>query len=112
MPTPTPGPDSEDVALSLTLAVVAASPSPLLLLNGDFVIVAASDSFHQAFGIALESLAERSLFALSDGAWDIPELRRLLDATLSGETQSDDCEFDLSTASAPPRRLVVQARRL
>jgi len=108
---PTPSADPEDVALSPTLAVVTASPSPLLMLNGDLVIVAASTSFQRAFGIPWMDLTRHSLFTLPGGAWDHPELRRLLDATVAG-TQSDDCELDLKLEHRPLRHLVVQARRL
>ncbi|PZO06961.1 MAG: histidine kinase [Alphaproteobacteria bacterium] len=109
---PTPTADPEDVALSLTLAVVTASPSPLLLLDGDLVIVAASRSFQRGYGVPWKDLTRHSLFTLSGGAWDLPELRRLLDATIAGGTQSADCELDLKLAHLPLRQLVVQARRL
>ena len=101
----------DDVALSLTLAVVTASPSPLLLLNGDLAIIAAINSFRQAFEVAQVELTGQALYSLSNSAWDIPELRRLLEATLSG-AESDDCELDLKLTQPPLRHLVVQARRL
>jgi hypothetical protein len=40
---------SEEAALSLTMAVVGSSPGPLLLLDGDFNVVAASASFDSTF---------------------------------------------------------------
>lgn len=101
----------DDVALSLTLAVVTASPSPLLLLNGDLAIIAASNSFRQVFEVAQVELTGQALYSLSNSAWDIPELRRLLEATLSG-AESDDCELDLKLTQPPLRHLVVQAKRL
>ena len=109
MPTPASQPD--DVALSLTLAVVTASPSPLLLLNGDLAIIAASTSFRKSFHLAQVELGGQALYGLSNSAWDMPELRRLLEATLSGE-QCDECELELKLAQPPLRHLVVHARRL
>jgi len=108
----TQNPIPEDVALSLALAVIAASPSPLLLLDGDLGIVAASASFIEAFSIAETELVGQSLYALSGGTWDIPELRRLLNATASGGRRSDDCELNLGLQLGPAKRLVVQARLL
>ena len=39
------------VADSLALALVASSDAPILLLNGDFTVIAASDSFSRSFQI-------------------------------------------------------------
>jgi len=103
---------SEDVALSLTLAVVASSPGPLLLLDGDLSIIAASTSFCEEFDASPADLTGRQLYALDDGAWDSPELRGLMAATIAGETPGEACEIDLKASRQPVRRLIVQARRL
>jgi len=102
----------EDVALSLTLAVVASSPAPLLLLDGELAIVAASTSFCEAFSVNLEDIAGQPFFAARGGDWDIPQLRTLLDASVSGEAQTDDCEMEIRPLKGPVRSLIAQARRL
>jgi PAS domain S-box-containing protein len=105
-------PSSEDVALSLTLAVVASSPAPLLLLDGDLTVIAASRSFCDAFGATPADLTGRNLYTLSDGAWDMPQLRLLMGSTLSGEGRPDVQDMTLKAPGRPARHLVVQARRL
>lgn len=92
-------PDPEDVALSLTLAVGAASLSPLLLLDDNLGIVAASLSFCEAFGVAEADPAGKPLYALAGGRWDIPELRHLLGATVSGALRSDGCVNQVTAVS-------------
>jgi len=109
MPVPVHSP--EDVALSLTLAVVAASPAPLLLLDGKLMIVAASTSFCDAFGVNPEDIAGQPFLA-SYEAWDTPQLRTLLDAIVSDEAQADDCEMEVRSPRGPVRSLIAQARRL
>lgn len=109
---PAPGSHPEDVALSLTLAVVTACPSPLLLLDGDLAIVAASTSFREAFGLRQAPLTGLSLHRLAGGTWNIPRLRRLLDASLVGDAPGDSCELDVKPARMQRRHLVVHARRL
>ena len=103
---------SEDVALSLTMAVVASSPAPLLLLDDQCIVVAASRSFCDAFGGAPDSLIGVCLYAFGDGEWDIPQLRSLMAATISGAAEIDAYEVDLKRSRQIPRHLIVQARRL
>jgi two-component sensor histidine kinase len=110
--TPDVPPSVEDAALSLTLAVVSSSPSPLLLLDGSLNVLAASASFYGAFSLDPDLVPGRPFFSLGDGEWDLPQLRSLLAATLSGAARIQAYEMDLKPAGHPARRLVVHAQRL
>jgi two-component sensor histidine kinase len=103
---------SEEAALSLAMAVVASSPGPLLLLDGDLNVVAASESFSTAFEIYGQDPAGRPLFDLGAGEWDSPQLRSLLDETLSGAAKIEAYEMDLKRSGQGDRRLVIHAQRL
>src|SRR5471032_1076817 len=102
-------PTSDDVALSLTLAVVSSSPGPLLLLDGQLTVLAASRSFGDAFGGSPEDLAGQALFALGNGGWDVPQLRALTAATVSGDGEAGPSEFDFRQVGGPTRSLIVQS---
>jgi two-component sensor histidine kinase len=102
----------EEAALSLTLAVVSSSPSPLLLLDGALNIVAASASFYGAFALDPALAPGSPFFSLGDGEWDLPQLRSLLAATLSGTASIQAYEMDLKRPGQPTRRVVVHAQRL
>lgn len=104
--------NSDDVALSLTMAVVASSPAPLLLLDDQCNVVAASRSFCDTFGGSPDTLTGVCLYAFGDGEWDIPQLRSLLAATISGAVEIEAYEVDFKRPRQPPRHLIVQARRL
>jgi len=58
------------------------------------------------------SVAGRPLFSLGDGEWDVPQLRSLLRATLSGAADVDAYEMDLKRPGRDPRRLVITAHQL
>ena len=103
---------SEDVALSLTLAVVSSSPGPLLLLDDHLTIIAASQSFCDAFDVGGADLAGQALYELGTGDWDIPQFRALMIATASGDEPASPREMDFKRLGRPTRRLIVQARRL
>jgi len=90
---------------SLALALVASSDAPILLLDGALLVIAASASFARAFQIDPASAEGTSLFALGQGEWDVPQLRSLLKATLSGAAGSRGLRDGPSPArarAAPP----------
>jgi len=101
-----------DTGLALALAVVGGSTTPLVLLDGRFLVIAASASFLDAFPPDPLDIAGLSLFDLRSGEWDVPQLRALLKATASGSAQVDAYEMDLNSDGAGPRHLVISARKL
>ena len=100
------------VAGTLAEALVASSDAPILLLDGGLNVISASASFSRAFKIDPAAIAGRSLFALGGGEWDVPQLRSLLKATLSGAAKVEAYEMDLKRAGLEPRRLVITAHQL
>lgn len=96
----------------LALAIIAGANSPMLLLNGELVIVAASESFVRAFGYGTRTLVSRPLSKIGNGEWNVPQLRSLLKATASGQATIDAYEMDLARDGMPSRRLVTNATKL
>src|SRR5690348_8923393 len=94
------GPDT------LAFAVVASSAAPLMLLDSDLRVITASRSFSHAFLVEPGSMDGRPLFAVGSGEWDVPQLRSLLGATLSGSARMGDYEMDLIRPGWDTRRLV------
>jgi two-component sensor histidine kinase len=108
-----PQPDTQpDVFLNLALAIVDSSTAPLLLLNQDLDLIAASQSFCQAFRIDPEKIAGRPLRELGTGEWNIPQLISLLNATATGFAEVEGYEIDLHRDGHGDRRLVMNARKL
>ncbi|WP_022674604.1 sensor histidine kinase [Novosphingobium sp. B-7] len=100
-----------DFAYGLALAILTSSAAPALLLDGDFTVIAGSTSFYRAFGLDPSRVSGQSVFALGAGEWNVPQLRSLLGATLSGHARIEAYEMDLK-GEAPPRRLVLGAQKL
>ncbi len=100
-----------DVERNLALAIITSSAAPALLLDEDLTVLAASDSFYQSFALDPRDVAERPLSSIGAGEWDVPQLRSLLDATLSGQARIEAYEMDLRLDSGP-RRLVLNAQKL
>ncbi|HWU15632.1 MAG TPA: histidine kinase dimerization/phosphoacceptor domain -containing protein [Caulobacter sp.] len=98
--------------MSLALAMVAASAAPLLLIDGDLSIVAVSDSFGRAFGIATESAIGRKLTDLGAGEWGSPQLRMLLEVTAAGAAAIESYEMELKRPGQSDRYLAIGAQKL
>ena len=54
--------------------MVATSDTPLLLLDGDLLVVGASQSLCDAFGIDCTAVTGKPIFAMGKGEWDLPRL--------------------------------------
>ncbi|MGZ9115295.1 MAG: hypothetical protein ACXW3K_11805, partial [Brevundimonas sp.] len=102
----------DDGSLSLALAVVGSSTSPLVLLDGEMNVIAASSSFFTAFDIDPTGVAGSPLFTLGDGEWNLPRLKSLLTATLSGAADVDAYEMDLQSERLGSRNLLLNAHLL
>ncbi|MCI4591472.1 ATP-binding protein [Sphingobium sp. BYY-5] len=100
-----------DIAHNLALAILASSTAPALLLDGDLSVIAASTSFYRTFALDPQNVAGRPLFQLRAREWDVPQLRSLLAATLSGHAKIEAYEMELR-GDAVPRRLVLNAQKL
>ncbi|WP_374145234.1 sensor histidine kinase [Sphingomonas sp. 28-63-12] len=96
----------------MAAALIAASDVPLLLLDDNLLVMAASRSFGTAFGVDSAAVVGDDLARVGNGQWAVPQLRALLRATVSGHADIPAYEMDLAVADAPPRKLILTARRL
>jgi len=92
--------------------MLSASTAPLVLLDGALKIVGLSASFAERFQIEPVGATGRSFSTLGHGEWRAPQLRALLELTLSGATEIDAYEMDLRREGQDPRSLVLNARRV
>lgn len=94
------------------MALVVSSSTPLLLLNEQLIVEAASQSFCRSFSIDQATIVGSELFALGNGEWDIPQLRSLLKAIVSGAAPIDGYEIALKRGTDAPRSLLLNAHLL
>jgi len=107
-----PTPPTAIIADSLSLAMVASSDAPIILLDGDLNVIAASNSFCEAFSAKSAEIAGKSVFEMGSGEWDLPKLRSLLSATASGQAAIKAYEIDFAAKGDDTRRLVIKAQKL
>src|SRR6478672_5290978 len=69
-------------AQALALAIVDTLPEPFLVLDEALCLLAGSRCFYEVFKEDPAMAHGRLLFELSDGQWDIPGLRQLLETVI------------------------------
>ncbi|HEY4941898.1 MAG TPA: histidine kinase dimerization/phosphoacceptor domain -containing protein [Rhizomicrobium sp.] len=103
--------DQIEAARSLAQIIVGTVREPLLILDGDLNVLFASTSFYRAFETGLEDIRDRQLFALDDGAWDIPGLRALLADIAPENTATEGFEIAHDFPRIGRRTMLICARK-
>lgn len=100
------------MAQRLTENIVNTVRDPLMALDGGLNVLRANRSFHQLFNTTDRNVIGKSVFALADGQWDVPELRRHLGRVLPEDLPLDAFSLTIKIAGKGKRHLVLNARRL
>src|ERR1700730_3658518 len=82
----------------------------LLVLDSDLTIRFANRSFCDTFAVTPKDAVGRKLYEVSDGQWDIPELRTALETIISGGKSIETFEVDRFFPSIGQRVMVLNAR--
>ncbi len=93
-------------------AIVETVRDPLLVLDAELRVQTANRAFIRVFGLPQEIILGQHLYGLGDNAWDIPELRRLLDDILNGSAAMDGFEVTHDFARIGRRTMLLNARLL
>lgn len=97
---------------SLAQIVVETVREPLLVLDEDFTILAASDSFHESFKISPAQTFHHPFFSMEDDAWNIPVLRELLGRILAESDAIEGFEFTHEFPRIGLRNFLLHVRKV
>jgi len=84
----------------------------LLVLDEELRVVTANRSFHRTFGVKPEETEGRGLFELQEGAWDVPELRSLLEKAREQDRSFEGFRVERAFRGIGFKRLALNARAL
>ncbi|EAU68838.1 signal transduction histidine kinase (sthk) with cheb and cher activity [Stigmatella aurantiaca DW4/3-1] len=90
--------------------IVEAVQVPLVVLDGRMRLLSANKAFYQAYPASAAETVAKSLFELSGGAWDVPELRAALGQMLAKNTFLEGLELEHVFAHVGKRRMSLSAR--
>ncbi len=82
---------------------------PFVILDGNLRVLWASRSFYQIFQLMPEETADRIIYDVGEGQWDIPNLRTLLEEILSRKTLIHDFRIDHDFRDLGRRVLLINA---
>jgi two-component sensor histidine kinase len=92
--------------------IVDTLEEPLLVVDQAGCIITGNRGFFETFKVGRDDTVGRSLFALGDGQWDIPELRRLLSDIIPKSAAIIAYEVNADFPTIGRRTMCVSARRL
>jgi len=82
---------------------------PFVILDGNLRVLWANRSFYQIFQLLPEETADKIIYDLGEGQWDIPSLRKLLEEILSKKTLIHDFRIDHDFRNVGRRALLINA---
>jgi two-component system CheB/CheR fusion protein len=93
-------------------AIVRTVRDPLLVLGADLHVHTASAAFYRTFGTTAAATEGRSIYEISEGRWNVPQLRQMLDDILPRNSTFEDFELTQDFAGLGRRTLLLNARAL
>jgi two-component system, chemotaxis family, CheB/CheR fusion protein len=101
-----------DEARDLVNAVVDSSRDPILVVDDELRVRTANGAFLDLFGLGRVDAEGRRLCELGSGAWNLPEVHRLLRRAPRGKGAAQGLEVSHDFERLGRRTLILSARRI
>lgn len=92
--------------------VVDVVREPILILDKDFRVLAANESFYRSFQVEPLETEKKIVYELGNGQWNIPALRKLLEDILPKNTFFKGFEVTHNFPSIGNRAMILNARQI
>lgn len=92
--------------------VVDVVREPVLILDKELVVMAANESFYNAFQVVAGDTIGKVVYDLGNGQWDIPALRKLLEDILPKDTFFKGFEVTHEFPDIGQRVMILNARQI
>jgi len=99
-------------ARDFAMLIIETAAAPILVLDHELRVKTANPSFYRAFRISPGDAAGQFLYSISNGCWDIPGLRDMLQRLLPDKKAVQDFEIEQDFPGVGHRVLVLSARQL
>ena len=93
-------------------SIFATIPDPLLVLDGALRVQTASRSFYETFQSKPDATEGHFFHRLQEGAWDVPELRKLLENILPNRGTFENLALTVDLPPLGRRTVLLNARTL
>jgi len=92
--------------------VVDVVREPVLILDKDFRVMAANESFYQMFQVKSKDTENKIMYELGNGQWDIPALRELLEDILPKHSFFKGFEVEHNFPFIGHKVMILNARQI
>lgn len=92
--------------------VVDVVREPVLILDKNFRVLAANESFYRTFQVEPHDTERKVIYELGDGQWNIPALRKLLEDILPKHTFFKGFEVTHEFPGIGHKVMILNARRI
>ena len=92
--------------------VVDVVREPVLILDKEFRVMAANESFYRTFQVDPKDTEKKIVYDLGNGQWDIPALRKLLEDILPKNTFFKGFEVAHEFPSVGRKVVILNARQI
>lgn len=92
--------------------VVDVVREPILILDKDFRVMAANESFYRMFQAEQKDTEKKIIYELGNGQWNIPALRKLLEEILPKNTFFKGFEVAHEFPTIGRKVMILNARRI
>ncbi|MBW4657868.1 MAG: PAS domain-containing protein [Drouetiella hepatica Uher 2000/2452] len=101
-----------EVARNYAEAIVETVQVPLVVLESDFRVNKANQSFYEAFQVSPSETTQLPFFDLGNGQWNIPGLRSLLEDILVNDTMLENLEIERNFERIGQRTMLLNALKI
>lgn len=92
--------------------VVDVVREPVLILDKNFRVLAANESFYRTFQVETKDTEQKIVYELGNGQWNIPALRKLLEDILPKNTFFKGFEVTHEFPSIGHKSMILNARQI
>ncbi|MDP3988738.1 MAG: PAS domain-containing protein [bacterium] len=92
--------------------VVDVVREPVLILDKNFLVMAANESFYRVFQVDPKDTEQKIVYELGNGQWNIPSLRKLLEDILPKNTFLKGFEVTHDFPSIGHKTMILNARQI
>ena len=101
-----------ETARTMAESIVETVREPLLVLDDQFHVILANQAFYRMFQLTAREVKDQLLYHLCNGAWNVANLRRVLEEVLPNNISFKDFILDQSFPHVGHKTLVLNGRKL
>lgn len=102
----------QKIALHYMKTLVDVARESFLILDAKLRVISANPTFYQSFRVSREETEHEPVYALGNGQWNIPELKKLLEEVLPEKQVVENYEVTHTFETIGEKTMLLNARQI